>query len=426
MAKIRPASVLSMMPVDDVVNHSLRYLKIDSNQEEKFRIVLLPFGDWGDCGFAIGRGVDSLDFPDNSVLFISVHRAKETKVILPPSNSMMDCPGGSFPSIDNGVIDFLCKNTNHSFSVDWIEDSEAILSLPMVIETSKMRRRGIPLCTPIIIEISDDEWNDIPSIIWEMMDGFGLGAVIHTSDMTIPMRENGERILRSAVSSLAPSFISRAMRMVIPDMTPDIAPVEMFQRLAWENGGSPRLISDSKSADEDGVIWLHHSFGLSESTKFQEPIPPPSMGAFWDAIHFAISGEGDEGVVPDVKDVILDVRMNGSSLIDVGDSTSSLEEQISRIERLEIRWEDETSTIDVRIHHRPQPISDHSRFRPKPGTSVMIEMQDGNRRLIRVPKDMRSVKADISDLVSGGGVSKITGFSMQSLSSPICLLANSK
>ena len=433
MAKIRPSSVLSLMPTDDVVNHSLRYLKTDSDdQSRRCRVVLLPFGEWGDCGFSIGRGVASLDFPDNSILFLSIQRSGSPAILLPPSNSIVDCPGGSFPSVDNGVIDYLHKNMGDvcSFSVDDIEDSEALLSLPMAVEASKMRRRGIPLCTPVVIGIPDDYdgWGDLSAILWEMMDGFGLGAVVHSPDITIPMTEGGGGIIKAAIQSLVPSFVGRAVRMTNPEMTPDIVSVELFQRLAWEIGGAIQALSESKSADEDGRMWFHHSFGISEHPLSQEPVPLSQRGPFWDAVLFSISSEGDEGSIPDVEDVIVEIRTEGVDATPSPDDgrTTSLHEAMKEIVRRgpqDVDWSNMSAIIEVRIHHGRKEVQDASHFRPKPGSSVMIEMRDGSRRLLMIPSDMRRTRTHILD-VPMGEVERMISFDVQTLSTLRCLLSD--
>jgi len=433
MAKITPSSVLRMMPVDDVVNHSLRYLKVDpDDQSKRCRVVLLPFGEWGECGFSIGRGVASLDFPDNSVIFISMVRSESPRIVLPPSNSFIECPGGSIPSVDNGVIDHLFHIMGDvcSFSVEEIEESESLLSLPMVVESSRMRRRGIPLCTPMIIGIPSghDGWGDLSSSLWEMMDGFGIGAVIHSPDISIPMTEDGGNILRSAVSSMVPSFSRRASILTNPEIIPDEISVELFHRMAWEMGGEVRVTSESKSSDENGGRWIHMSFGSCDHPNHSDPIKNHQRGDLWEAIRRSLSSDDGQLPVPDVNDVIVEVRTEGvdSSPCPADGLPSNLSDVLAEIgmrSRSDIDWGNRASSIEVRIHHSMTIVKDFSHFRPRPGSSLMINMSDGSRRFLMIPSDIRSLWPTIEG-IDMSEVSEMSSFSVQSLSSPRCLLVD--
>jgi len=109
MVKIRPTSVLDLMPVDDVINHSLRYLKVDAeDRATRCRVVLLPFGSWGDCGLSMGRA--SMPSTSPTTPSSSLHPSLRTpRLVLPPSNSMIECPR-IVPLVDNGVIDHILDN----------------------------------------------------------------------------------------------------------------------------------------------------------------------------------------------------------------------------------------------------------------------------------------------------------------------------
>ena len=426
MAKITPSVVARMTPVDDVVNHSIRYLKVNSDPSSKHRIVLLPFGHWSDCGISIGRGIDSLDFPDNSIMFIDVRRSESPSITLPPSNSVIDCQWGPSPSVDNGVIDHIYKNigSSCSFSIDDIERSDVLVSLPMAIETSKMRRKGIPLCTPVIIGVphGDDGWGDLPPILWEMIDGFGLGAIIHSKEMTIPKTDNGSDLIKGSVSSLVPDFVRRAVRRSKPGDFSDIISTEMFQRLVWETDGTADIITVSKSVGEDGRLWEHHVFGMSEGTSKGEPVPPSERGLLWRIIHSRLSGAMEEVSADflDVDGVIIEVKIGGVSTFS-SNETSNFRDALMGVEWIEedFDWEKEDASIEIRIHYDEVDVLDIKHFRPKQKSSMKIKVNGEEEKIRMIPPDMRMRTNFFSSL---GEVERASAFSVQTLSSPRCLL----
>ena len=200
MFPVRPMSsgLTRLMPGTDgeIVSSAVRLLRQGRTMlpKPRFRFLSVPEIGWGEGGELLGTCAARLDAPDNSILLVSLVEDERDSVTLPPADGMIVVPNNpSGVSVDGGLVRII------ESILSMVEISPDVFGsspwpyplIPLVVEASRTRRRGTPVCTPMVVRGASASMLDllVPTL-------FGIGT-----DLKV-----GVLITRSNLSSTGPAW----------------------------------------------------------------------------------------------------------------------------------------------------------------------------------------------------------------------------
>ena len=248
------------------------------------RTVLLPSEGWRHTGEILGRAASFLDTSDNSVVVLCAEETDRAEVVCPPAGSVFVFPDESGrDSLKFRVDDDLIKNValwaggKTSFSVDTFEEATAPFHcVPIISEVARLRRRGTPLLTPIIL--SEGMWS-VESIVQlgvylaQLQVDSGLSLVFVSDHCSHPTTETHS--LAVALESLVPQFLDgQAEGMEAP---------MLFQVVCGAAGSAVRSIGSCKSVAGDQML-SHWAYGATRDTRAHAVVPWTLRHKVWDCV----------------------------------------------------------------------------------------------------------------------------------------------
>lgn len=243
------------------------------------RTVLLPSDDWAHTGEILGRAASFLDTSDNSVVVIAVQETERAEVVCPPAGSTIVFPDSEGrETLRFRVDDDLLRNVaiwageRTSFSVDTFEETSAPFHcVPIVSEVARLRRRGTPLLTPIVL--SQGMWSvesivELGVYLAQLQADDGL-SLIFVSDRCTTIGD--EHDLALPLESLVPSFLDRQEGMEAPTL---------FQAVCGAAESSVRAVGRCKSVEGD-IMLSHWAYGAVRDTRAHSVVPWRLRPAVW-------------------------------------------------------------------------------------------------------------------------------------------------
>lgn len=317
MPKLIPWNLDGFMPSspEELNQAASKYLHIVGLELPRItsKILLVPEQAWDHCGHVLGPSAAHLNFQDNSVLFIGT-ASWISGPVLPPFGSIISLPASPdrVYSVDDKAIEFLLEGVGGS-GQDGDAISNAIgpyLSMPLVAEAAIVRRRSIPLCTPMLIPCGWPDMSTMASLLAELVRGMGVSIIISSEMLAVLPDENPLSVMvPESISSLVPQFAEEVRKETKRDATSGI----LFQSLARETNGEAFKLWDGRTVYEDRVVKSYslsvkHA-GFSKEASFSKLTP-----LIWRAVSDALCGREESGQkLPEIPSM-LELRMENHSV----------------------------------------------------------------------------------------------------------------
>lgn len=195
-----------LLPEDDseVISTAVRSLKAGNTMlpRPRYRFVGVPELPWTSGIGILSACISLLDAPDNSVLCVSMCDRGRNVIVAPPSGSSSIVPNSPRPlPIDEGVCQILSDVLPPTCEVvrgDVLDASPwSTVVSPLVVEACRMRMRGTPAFTAIVVE-GDGELETIANALGSIAVTLKVGIVI-----TMPVGEDVEAGGRTLLSMMA-------------------------------------------------------------------------------------------------------------------------------------------------------------------------------------------------------------------------------
>lgn len=188
-SRLMPNSSRGLMPASDadVMSSAVRLLRQGRTMlpKPRFRFISVPEVGWAKGGELLGTCAARLDAPDNSILILSLVEESGETVMLPPPGSRIEVsnnPDGI--AVDDGLIDILQSVLRGTVISPAVFDDIVwpYPLIPLVVEASRTRRRGSPVCTPIVARGSGDEFiSSLATTLYGIGTDLRVGIIITRS-----------------------------------------------------------------------------------------------------------------------------------------------------------------------------------------------------------------------------------------------------
>lgn len=198
----------------DIYSKILKYLYLRNTKlpTPDKHIIIIPYGDWSKTGHISGEAISYLNFTDNSIIFLSEINDGED-IIIPDKNTSIKIQGFTNSSneslVDNQILDNIYqKMDNVKIGNSFFENNSHFFSnIPLVIEASRIRKRGVPLCTPIFIGKKTNS-QKLGLILKDLVQNNGKSIIINSMSLKYNINDNirNEYYLDSIISSFLPEI----------------------------------------------------------------------------------------------------------------------------------------------------------------------------------------------------------------------------
>ena len=191
-SRLMPSNSRDLMPQNDseVVSSAVRLLRQGRTMlpKPRFRFLSVPEVGWAEGGELLGTCAAQLDAPDNSIVLVSIVEDGHDAVILPPADGRITISNNPMGvSVDAGIIDILRSVLGVTeTSADMFDRTPWPYPLiPLVVEASRTRRRGTPVCTPVGVRgVSDELLTNLARTLMSIGTELKVGVVITRSTLT--------------------------------------------------------------------------------------------------------------------------------------------------------------------------------------------------------------------------------------------------
>lgn len=256
----------NMMPENpyDIISQAIKYLYLQRPKlpHPDVHAILTSSQEWYKCGHILGNAISRLSFPNNSVIFLLESKDVDN-ILVPPINSSIILPHSSILTdqilVDNNVINKINKNINCSNinSVSILEKNSLLfIGMPLVIEAARIRKRGFPLCTPILFGKNCNRANLI-LILQKIIEKDGIGLVILNNNF---IHEKDDEFIKN----IGLSFLPELFPLFFND---NYNGITLLTYLAHIFKTSINIISEGKYIDND-KIFEDFSLGISKNKTY--------------------------------------------------------------------------------------------------------------------------------------------------------------
>lgn len=315
MPRLTPRNLDGFMPSEDARQAAAKYLHIVGLDLPRTtsRVLLVPEQSWDLCGHVIGPSIAHLNFQDNSVLFVATASWID-EPILPPFEAEISLPFFEETyRIDDKAVEFLLEVIGGSR-----QDAQAMenaigpfLSMPLVAEAATVRRRGLPLCTPLLVPFGWADLDSVGSVIAELVRKMGVSIVISSEMLAdLPDEDPHSIAVPESVASMVPQFVERVQTETKRDATA----CRLFQSLARETNEEIFKLWDGRAVRDDKLVKSYSM--CTKHTSFSKGGPSAWMFPYaWRSVSDLLTGRPElDRMLPEMP-ALLELRMKNHSIV---------------------------------------------------------------------------------------------------------------
>lgn len=252
----------------EIYSQILKYLYLKNTRlpSPDKHIIVVPYGDWSKTGHISGEAISYLNFTDNSVIFLS-ELDDSDNVFTPSKNTSIKINGYTNSSnesfVDNQVLDNIGKNFDKvKIENDIFKNNPSYTSnIPLTIEASRIRKRGIPFCTPIFIGKKTDT-KKLGLLLKNLVQKQGKSIVINSQSLQYKINNNFKS--ENYLDSIIGSFLPEASFNLLKDNN-----ILLLNYLAHYFKTSIDPIGKGRYALDEN-IFEYKTFGLSKNKTYHD------------------------------------------------------------------------------------------------------------------------------------------------------------
>jgi len=250
----------------EIVSQAIKYLYLSNKQlpQPIYHAVLSPYHQWSKSGHILGDAIAHLNFPDNSVLFIS-EIDSDDGIILPSLNSSIVLPHSPILTnkilTDNKIIHDIEKyvpNSKIANNTGIFEQQTApYIGIPLIIEAARIRKRGIPLCTPLLIGKNCDRVK-LTFVLQNLITKHGTGIIILNNSLISKEHNILKNISQSFIPEIFPLFLNQ-----------DVSGMTLMTYLAHKFNNQIEIINEWKFSNNK-EIFNTFTLGISKNKNYND------------------------------------------------------------------------------------------------------------------------------------------------------------
>jgi len=247
----------------------IKYLYANSTQlaTPKYKAIFTPTVEWRQYGHVLGNSIAQLNFPDNSVIFMTELEEDGDDFYLPEQNTQIVLPNSPNLTnqimVDNTVLSTLKNAIPNSFiqgSAFFEKCSHPFVPMPFVTEISRIRKRGVPLCTPVLFQRNCDI-QKLSNVLQYIIEKNGVGIVI--TDNNINYDLSNDEINQQTLYTLSSSLLIDAFAVLLPSY-PHVASLQLLSYLAHRFHSQVEIAASGRTV-QDGKVYETLTLGISKN-----------------------------------------------------------------------------------------------------------------------------------------------------------------
>lgn len=253
----------------EITNQANKYLFLSRPKlpNPNYHVILAHAQEWSKTGHILGNAISHLNFPDNSIIFLSEVNDDST-ITLPDLNSSIVLPNSSTLLnqifIDNYVVSNICKYIPDSIiNTNIVSNSiNPFIPIPFAIEAARIRKRGVPLCTPILFGNKCDK-TKLAVILEQMIIKHGCGVVILNNGLQYENVQEYEKYLLEKIST---SFLPEILPLFFPGNSSGLT---LLTYLAHRFKSCLNIVCEGQYLDNNS-IFTEIVLGISKNKNYDQ------------------------------------------------------------------------------------------------------------------------------------------------------------